>query len=229
MRQLNLFILSVLSLQLSFSQIHEIGVFAGGSNVIGDVGATDFISPDTFAFGGIYKWNRSSRHSYRFSAIFTQFEGDDADSDDLRRQQRDFSFSTRAFELSAGMEFTFIDFNLHTGRPVATPYLYTGITAANFDNYFFDANGTFTSERSKSWAFGIPMVLGFKMRFIKQLILGLEVGARYTFSDSIDGSVPDNDALEDFRFGNINNNDWYIFSGITLTYTFGKNPCYCVN
>jgi hypothetical protein len=229
MRQLNLFILSVLSLQLSFSQIHEIGVFAGGSNVIGDVGATDFISPDTFAFGGIYKWNRSSRHSYRFSAIFTQFEGDDADSDDLRRQQRDFSFSTRAFELSAGMEFTFIDFNLHTGRPVATPYLYTGITAANFDNYFFDANGTFTSERSKSWAFGIPMVLGFKMRFIKQLILGLEVGARYTFSDSIDGSVPDNDALEDFRFGNINNNDWYVFSGITLTYTFGKNPCYCVN
>jgi hypothetical protein len=229
MRQLNLFILSVLSLQLSFSQIHEIGVFAGGSNVIGDVGATDFISPDTFAFGGIYKWNRSSRHSYRFSAIFTQFEGDDADSDDLRRQQRDFSFSTRALELSAGMEFTFIDFNLHTGRPVATPYLYTGITAANFDNYFFDANGTFTSERSKSWAFGIPMVLGFKMRFIKQLILGLEVGARYTFSDSIDGSVPDNDALEDFRFGNINNNDWYIFSGITLTYTFGKNPCYCVN
>ena len=229
MRQLNLFILSVLSLQLSFSQIHEIGVFAGGSNVIGDVGATDFISPDTFAFGGIYKWNRSSRHSYRFSAIFTQFEGDDADSDDLRRQQRDFSFSTRAFELSAGMEFTFIDFNLHTGRPVATPYLYTGITAANFDNYFFDANGTFTSERSKSWAFGIPMVLGFKMRFIKQLILGLEVGARYTFSDSIDGSVPDNDALEDFRFGNINNNDWYVFSGITLTYTFGKTPCYCVN
>jgi hypothetical protein len=105
MRQLNLFILSVLSLQLSFSQIHEIGVFAGGSNVIGDVGATDFISPDTFAFGGIYKWNRSSRHSYRFSAIFTQFEGDDADSDDLRRQQRDFSFSTRAFELSAGMEY----------------------------------------------------------------------------------------------------------------------------
>jgi hypothetical protein len=73
------------------------------------------------------------------------------------------------------------------------------------------------------------MVLGFKMRFIKQLILGLEVGARYTFSDSIDGSVPDNDALEDFRFGNINNNDWYVFSGISLTYTFGKNPCYCVN
>jgi hypothetical protein len=26
------------------------------------------------------------------------------------------------------------------------------------------------------------------------------------------------------KFGNINNNDWYVFSGLTLTYTFGENP-----
>lgn len=229
MRQLTLLIISMLSLQLSFAQIHELGVFAGASNFIGDVGATDYIAPETAAIGGIYKWNRSARHSYRISAIFTQLEGDDSASDDLRRQQRNLSFSTRTFEVSAGMEFTFIDFNLHKERPAATPYLYTGISAANFDNYFFDANGTFTSERTKSWAFGIPMVLGFKFRFIKQLIMGMEVGARYTFSDSIDGSVPKNDALEAFRFGNVNNNDWYVFTGLTLTYTFGKNPCYCVN
>ena len=29
------------------------------------------------------------------------------------------------------------------------------------------------------------------------------------------------------RFGNFNNNDWYVFSGFTLTYTFGRKPCYC--
>jgi hypothetical protein len=229
MRQLTLLIISLLSLQLACAQIHEVGIFAGGSNFIGDVGRTTYIAPNQLALGGIYKWNRSSRHSYRFSAIFTELEGNDSDSKDLRRQQRDFNFSTRTFELSAGMEFTFLEFNLHKEKPAATPYLYTGISAANYDNYFFDNNGTFTSERTKSWAFGIPMVLGFKFRFIKQLIMGMEVGARYTFSDSIDGSVPKNDALQNFRFGNVNNNDWYVFSGLTLTYTFGKNPCYCVN
>jgi hypothetical protein len=26
------------------------------------------------------------------------------------------------------------------------------------------------------------------------------------------------------KFGNINNNDWYVFSGLTLTYTFGEKP-----
>ncbi|MEP2335783.1 MAG: DUF6089 family protein, partial [Nonlabens ulvanivorans] len=33
--------------------------------------------------------------------------------------------------------------------------------------------------------------------------------------------------FENVRFGNINNNDWYVFSGVTLTYAFGRKPCYC--
>ncbi|MGC6431761.1 MAG: DUF6089 family protein [Jejuia sp.] len=227
MRKVNVLIISILTLQLGFSQINEIGVFAGGSNFIGDVGATDFISPNQAAFGGIYKWNRSARHSYRISMIFTELEGMDIDSDDPRRQQRGYSFSNSIFEVSAGMEFTFLDFNLHTGDPVATPYLYSGISVARHDNYYFD-NGALTSENSKSWAFGIPMVLGFKARLIDQFIIGLEVGARYTFTDEIDGSIPYADFRESFQFGNVNNNDWYVFSGITLTYTFGQNPCYCI-
>jgi hypothetical protein len=55
----------------------------------------------------------------------------------------------------------------------------------------------------------------------------MEVAARYTFSDELDGSVPDTKELKKLRFGNINNTDWYVFSGITLTYTFGRNPCFC--
>ena len=43
------------------------------------------------------------------------------------------------------------------------------------------------------------------------LILALEVGARYTFTDNLDGSNPKNDNL--IKFGNINNNDWYVFQG----------------
>ncbi|WP_203256080.1 type IX secretion system protein PorG [Hyunsoonleella ulvae] len=228
MRHLNLLIISLLTLQLSFSQINEIGVFVGGSNFIGDVGATDYISPNQTAFGGIYKWNRSARHSYRVSLIYAELEGIDLNSHDIRRQQRGYSFSNSLLEVSAGMEFTFLDFNLHNGKPVATPYLYTGISVARHDNYFF-FNDVLTSENSKSWAYGIPMVLGFKMRLIGNFIFAMEVGARYTFSDEIDGSVPDADFRQQFRFGNINNNDWYTFTGITLTYTFGQNPCYCIN
>lgn len=226
MRQVNVLIISMLTLQLSFSQINEIGIFVGGSNFIGDVGATNYISPNQIAFGGVYKRNRSPRHSYRISLIFTELEGIDVNSDDPRRQERGYSFSNSMFEVSAGMEFTFLDFNLHDSGPLATPYLYTGISLARHNNYYFNS-GVLTAENGKSWAAGIPMALGFKGRLVDNFILNLEVGARYTFSDELDGSVPDAEELKSFSFGNINNNDWYVFSGITLTYTFGQKPCYC--
>lgn len=71
------------------------------------------------------------------------------------------------------------------------------------------------------------MIIGLKTRLVQNLIIGVEVGARYTFTDNLDGSNPINDNFETLRFGNLNSNDWYVFSGFTLTYTFGKNPCFC--
>ena len=56
MRCLTIIFMSVFCFQLSQAQIFEIGVFAGGSNFIGDVGATDYISPNQLAIGGLYKW-----------------------------------------------------------------------------------------------------------------------------------------------------------------------------
>ena len=71
------------------------------------------------------------------------------------------------------------------------------------------------------------MIVGIKSNIFPKLILGVEIGARYTFADDIDGSNPTNDNLQSLKFGNINSNDWYVFSGFTLTYTFGEKPCYC--
>lgn len=228
MRYITIFIITILSVHSSRSQINELGLFVGGSNFIGDVGATNYIAPNQFAFGGVYKWNRSPRHSYRVSVIFTDLEGDDIKSDDPRRIKRGYNFATQIIEISAGMEFTFFDFDLHSGKKIATPYLFTGLSVANHDNHYF-LNGVQTPENASSWAFGIPMALGFKTNFMEQFLLSIEVGARYTFSDEIDGSLPSDPSNQPYQFGNLNNNDWYMFTGITLTYTFGINPCYCVN
>ncbi len=212
---------------LSHSQIYEIGVFAGGSNFIGDVGATNYISPNQLAFGGIVKWNRSPRHSFRASLIFTDLRAEDIKSDDPRRKERGYGFDSSIIEFSAGMEFTFFDFNLHGDGNKSTPYLYTGLSLAHHNNFYFN-NGALISENTSSWAYGIPMALGFKTTLTNHIILAAEIGARYTFSDEIDGSVPDSEwRVQNYSFGNINNNDWYMFTGITLTYTFGRKPCYC--
>jgi len=233
MRHLIILILSILSINFSYSQINEIGGFAGGSNFIGDLGATNYISPNAPSLGILYKWNRSPRHSWRASIIYSDLKAYDSKSDDPRRQERDYSFDSNLLEISAGLEFNFMDFDLHSGEKIFTPYIYSGLTTAYHDNFYYPNGGQVPENISGltfgSWAFGIPMILGFKASFIDSFVLGIEIGARYTFSDSIDGSLPKDADNQQYKFGNINNNDWYVFSGLTLTYTFGENPCYCIN
>ncbi|SDB57576.1 hypothetical protein SAMN03097699_2241 [Flavobacteriaceae bacterium MAR_2010_188] len=227
MRLIIIVLLSAFCFQNMNSQIYEVGVFAGGSNVIGDVGRTNYISPNEVAYGGIFKWNRSDRHSWRASIIYADISGDDRKSDDDRRRSRGYRYNGGLLELSVGMEFNFVEFNLHYFGRQSTPYIYTGVTVASHDNFFWNALGQFTDEGTKSWAYGIPIVLGIKSRLTPRSVIGFEAGARYTFSDELDGSVPDSEFRQDLAFGNVNNNDWYMFIGFTVTYTFARKPCYC--
>jgi len=218
----------LLATQITTAQINEFGLYLGGSNFIGDVGSTSYIAPKELAIGAVYKWNRSPRHSYRFSAIFTDLVGVDNDSDDPSRVQRGYEFTNSIVELSAGIEFTFFEFDLHRPGNNSTPYLYTGVSVAFHDNFFFNTQGELIDENTSSNAWGIPVALGYKTTITDKFLLSFEIGARAVFSDELDGSVPDTkEAIPVFSFGNVNNNDWYVFSGVTLTYTFGRNPCYC--
>lgn len=229
MRYIILLIFSVFFVSNVRSQIYEVGFFLGSSNFIGDVGDTKYIAPQRPAGGLLLKWNKSARHSYRASFLFTELEGNDSASDDPRRIARNYDFRNTIIEISAGMEFNFLDFDQHSLETQMTPYLYTGISTARHKNYFFQ-NGEQTFENTYSWALGIPMVLGFKSTMVDGLVIAAEIGVRYTFSDKIDGSVPDSPSRKaNYSFGNLNSNDWYVFSGITLTYSFGEKPCYCVN
>ena len=210
------------------AQIHEIGVFLGGSNFIGDVGKTNYVSPNELAVGILYKWNKSPRHSYRFSYTQSTISGNDLDSEVSGRNQRGYKFENNIKEISAGLEFNFFDFNLHEVlKKKITPYVYSGLVYFAYDELYV-ING----ETKKDYTEGelaIPMIVGVKSNIFENLVLGFEVGARYTFTDNLDGSLPKNENLEILKFGNINSNDWYVFTGFTLTYTFGEKPCYCAD
>ncbi len=106
-------LLVLFSSGFSYSQIHEIGVFTGGSNFIGDVGPTTYIAPNKLAFGVLYKWNKSPRHAYRFSYTQGSLKSKDIDRDVTSRNLRGYSFENSVKEFSAGLEFNFMDFDLH--------------------------------------------------------------------------------------------------------------------
>ncbi|WP_394750707.1 type IX secretion system protein PorG [Spongiimicrobium salis] len=208
------------------AQTYEIGAFLGGTNNIGDVGRTNYILPSGIAFGGLFKWNKSKRYAWRGSLMYGNFTADDSKSDIASREQRGFEIKNSIFEVSAGLEFNFLEYNLHKLGPAFTPYLYTGVTYFRYDfNYFDTAIGELQNLDQRDGSFAVPMIVGFKARINNELILGAEIGARYTFTDNLDASNPEGSNFEQFRFGNIFSDDWYVFSGFTLTYTFGRTPC----
>lgn len=226
MKKIFLFIF-ILGLTKLNAQIHEVGLFVGGSNYIGDVGKTNYIDPNELAYGIIYKWNKSPRHAWRISYIQSKITANDLDSDVPGRYKRGYNFENNIKEISVGMEFNFFEFNLHQFDRLITPYVYTGLSYTNYDELY--VINKITKVDINQGVFAIPMTVGVKSNIMPNFILGLEVGARYTRTDNLDGSLPKNDDLKPLRFGNINSKDWYVFSGFTLTYTFGEKPCYCAD
>lgn len=212
------------------AQTYEVGAWLGGANYIGDIGRTNYVAPNTAAFGAIFKWNRSSRHSFRGTFMHSNIKASDLDASDSRRQQRGLNFENTLTELSIGLEYTFWDFNMYSGRPQGTPYLYTGLTVFQYKALFKPTRnnpGNEIIDYDSAISPAIPMVIGYKTTVGTHFVLGFEIGARYTFTDDLDGSNPVKDLEGRFQFGNTNSQDWYVFSGVTLTYTFGRQPCYC--
>lgn len=223
MRQILIVIFLCASFMLG-AQTYEVGVFAGGANTISDVGRTSYILPSGPAFGGIFKWNKSKRYAWRGTLIYGEFTADDTKSNTTSREQRGYVVANSVLEGSLGLEVNFVDYNLHELGPAFTPYLYTGLTYFRYDYNYFNG-GVLQDISQKDGSFAIPMTAGFKYRINQFLIFGAEIGARYTFTDNLDASNPEGSNFEQFRFGNIFSDDWYVFSGVTLTYTFGRKLC----
>ncbi|MCX2681651.1 DUF6089 family protein [Galbibacter sp. EGI 63066] len=207
---------------MSYAQMFEIGAFAGGSNFIGDVGAEWYIKPNSLAIGGVAKWNISKRYSYRGSLIYSKLHASDTDSGSSARQTRGYNFSNDVLEGSLGMEFNFLEFDLDNFSRSVTPYLYGGVSLFLHDLLYYDND--IAIDYGNKTTFAIPMAIGVKGRLNTRFVLAAEIGARYTFTDNLDGSNPKE--FPELRFGNIFSDDWYVFSGVTLTYTFGQKPCY---
>ncbi|MGM0634604.1 MAG: DUF6089 family protein [Bacteroidota bacterium] len=233
MRYQFILLITIFLSTISYGQTYEVGVMVGGTNYTGDVGSTSFVLPEDyiarkkFSTGLLFKWNRSTRHSFRFSVLRANTFGNDLNSDMNRRIARAYRFETEITEFSAGIEFTFWEWDPHQNRAQLVPYLYTGPTYF-LANHFYEENGQLTKGRSNN-NFAIPMVIGLKLNLSTHWVIGAEFGARYTFTDNLDGSNPSEfDSNQNFvSFGNPNTNDWYMFAGLTLTYSFGRKPCYC--
>ena len=226
MKRKLLTILTFLSAYAAQSQIHEIGLTLGATNYIGDIGSTQYINPTDMGYGFQYRWNKSPRHSWRFNYNYLPISGKDSNSDMPLRQARNLTTKNTINEAVLGVECNFFEFDLHNNWSSFTPYVHTGIAGFSYKETYFNKYDK-QIDSDNTYAAAIPITVGIKALFNKKLVVSAEVGARYTFTDNLDGNNPKNQSVNIKSFGNTNTNDWYVFSGINISYTFGKNPCYC--
>lgn len=212
-----LFIITTTSVS---AQLYEVGAFLGGSNYIGDIGPTTYINPNTIAVGGIAKFNYTPRITFRGTLIYTNLLMDDSRSNNDFRSNRGLKFRNKILEGSLGIEFSFFKYNLSKIGFTQTPYLIAQIGVVNYATISVDAN----SKRVTSMV--LPFGVGYKMSLARNVGIALETSFRYTFKDAIDGN---NHQIPGYDFGDPNDKDWYVFTGISIVYAFGRPGCYKEN
>ena len=125
----------------AFGQFHELGLFIGGSNYIGDIGTGRYLDPNSPALGVIYKWNITERYSFRGGLTFTTLKGTENNIRDLNRYNRAYTFENAIQDASLGVEFNFKAFNLHDSDFNFTPYLFYGISYFRYNQLRFNPSG----------------------------------------------------------------------------------------
>lgn len=206
---------------ISLAQIYEAGISIGGSNYVGDIGRTNYIYPNTIAGAAFFKYNWNPRIALRAVYSYLPIQGNDLEADTDFRNVRGFNFTNTIHELAIGIEYNFYEYNLSEPGKTWTPYIVLELAAYNAKYVASETTpGQFNLSTKNTLA--IPFGVGIKSKLIGPIAISLETKIRYTFNDDLDFTTEN---IQSLNFGN-NNSDWYMFTGISFIYTFGRPPCY---
>ena len=155
------------------------------------------------------------KYSFALGKIFA----DDSQVSDNYANRRDRFFNTRITEFAATAEYNFLDYRSETSRRPWSPYLFGGVAVFKFDPV--------ENNRPdyKLTQFALPFGVGIKYVLTGQWNLGIEFGARKTFTDYLDDLGGDLNTTNKFGNGNPFNNDMYVFTSLSISYTFYKIRC----
>ncbi len=223
MKKYFLLLIALLTALFSQAQINELGIHIGGSNYIGDVGDETYIMPNDLSYGLIYKWNMNPRVAVRASASYIKIKDDDKNAENTVRNTRGYSFKNAIKELAVGIEFNYYDYSLVKDGWHSTPYLILEAAVYNYNAVAKEVTpGEFEMETKTR--FTVPFGIGYKTKLRGNIGIGMELKVRYSFLD--DNLDYNNTTIPSLNFGNPNDNDWYVTSGINIVFGFGRKGCY---
>ena len=226
------------------SQDNEIGFFFGGTNYIGDVGPTIYVNPfsndnvtgdkeniSSGVIGIFYRKNLSNRFAIKAGFNIAEIQSSDfwKGSADYRLQRGKY-FKNKIQEFHFGLDFNFLEFETSSNNFEFTPYIHTGLSLIRYNALHYPIGINEAQAYGKDNDLALPITVGIKMKPLNSVIVGFEISAKHSFTENLDGSYPkfDDSSLYSQRpFGSNLSQDWYVYTGITLTYLFGNYDCDC--
>jgi len=138
---------------------------------------------------------------------------------------RQLSLSGSVYELAGVMEYNFLDY--HQRRQIHrrhfTPYLFIGVAGYYVSTTLRTANADLRADFNRDGGrlgVAIPAGAGLKFALSEHFNLGLETAVRKTFTDQLDHAGDQSPLLV-----NPHDQDWYYYSGLSVSYTFFKIRC----
>ena len=198
-KDLPVIIIFLLFFSTVFSQSKtEIGLFGGGSLMMGDINADRYFKNPSYAAGIFYRYNYSQRYAFRVQLNYANLQASDSKSSDNYRLYRNASFNASIFDVATLFEFNFLPFKYSERYNTFSSYIDIGI-----------------GMHLAGVPFGVilPMGVGIKKTFGRRWCLGVEYAFRKTFNDKLDGV--NNPVIP---ASSMNNNDWYAMTGFVISY-----------
>lgn len=185
----------------------DIGFFSGVSYYMGDLNMYKPFYMPSLTLGPIYRYNFNLRHSLRAHALYNNLRAFDENFRvfDPNISDSDREFAASFVDLGLNFEFNWWPYKTAYRKTKYTPYVTAGI-AYNLNN-----TGESVSHLN------IPFGIGVKVNLGERLSGGLEHTVRKTFNDGIDGQY---NIGRDDGPAVLGNSDWYMFTGLFLTFKF---------
>lgn len=223
------FLITLVSSSKLFSQHSELGIGGGIAYYSGELNPSlNVMNKLRPTIGVFYRKNLSYRYSLRFGANYAKL----AAEDNLKTNEevnffeaRHYSFSSTMLDAYGIIEFNFIPYQLNSdATSKVTPFVFIGL-AGFYTNPEVGNNVSNTSYSTSITSLAIPFGVGVKSNFIQNLGLNIEWTYRKTYTDLIDGL--ESRHFNGYQLSNSQNNDWYAFVTISLSYKFLRKTDKC--
>ncbi|MEK7253597.1 MAG: DUF6089 family protein, partial [Bacteroidota bacterium] len=175
------------------AQYTEVGGYVGWSNYLGEL-SEQRLAPNGFGgmLGVFGRRNFTKYLSAKASLTKGSLSGNDEFAKLEANRMRNLSFRTDVLELSFTGEANLLPYNIRD-RKTGVPYVFAGIAATYFNpqaqmrGAWYNLQPLQTEGKKYSrCTVALPFGLGMKFNLTYKLNVGVEVGARKTFTDYLD-------------------------------------------